>query len=91
MNFFKTFLASCLGSLLAFIVLIGLIIFSVTAIVSSLSNGDSQTVIKENSVLHLKLDVPITENEIENPFEGLPIPEAVSSIGLLPLKINRAG
>ncbi len=86
MNFFKTFLASCLGSLLAFIVLIGLIIFSVTAIVSSLSNGDSQTVIKENSVLHLKLDVPITENEIENPFEGLPIPGAVSSIGLLPLK-----
>ncbi|MBP9925186.1 MAG: signal peptide peptidase SppA [Cyclobacteriaceae bacterium] len=86
MNFFKTFLASCLGSLLAFIVLIGLIIFSVTALVSSLSNGDSQTTIKENSVLHLKLDVPITENEIENPFEGLPIPGAVSSIGLLPLK-----
>jgi protease-4 len=86
MNFFKTFLASCLGSLLAFIVLIGLIIFSVTALVSSLSNGDSQTTIKENSVLHLKLDVPITENEIENPFEGLPIPDAVSSIGLLPLK-----
>jgi len=72
--------------LLAFIVLIGLIIFSVTALVSSLSNGDSQTTIKENSVLHLKLDVPITENEIENPFEGLPIPGAVSSIGLLPLK-----
>jgi len=86
MNFFKAFLASCLGSLLAFIVLIVLAVFFVMALVSGLSNGDTQTVIKENSVLHLKLDGPITENDIEDPFEGLPIPGAVSSIGLLPLK-----
>lgn len=86
MNFFKAFLASCLGSLLAFAILIVLMIFFVSALVSGLSNEDTQSVISENSVLHLKLDVPITENEIEDPFEGLPIPGAVTSIGLLPLK-----
>lgn len=86
MNFFKAFLASCLGSLLAFAILIVLMIFFVSALVSGLSNEATQSVISENSVLHLKLDVPITENEIEDPFEGLPIPGAVTSIGLLPLK-----
>lgn len=86
MNFFKAFLASCLGSLLAFAILIVLMIFFVSALVSGLSNEATQSVISENSILHLKLDVPITENEIEDPFEGLPIPSAVTSIGLLPLK-----
>lgn len=86
MNFFKAFLASCLGSLLAFAILIVLMIFFVSALVSGLSNEATQSVISENSILHLKLDVPITENEIEDPFEGLPIPGAVTSIGLLPLK-----
>jgi protease-4 len=42
--------------------------------------------VKENSVLHLKLDVPITENEIDNPLEGLPIPGAETPLGLLPFK-----
>ncbi|MDZ7648026.1 MAG: S49 family peptidase [Cytophagales bacterium] len=32
------------------------------------------------------MDGPITENDVEDPFEGLPIPGAISSIGLLPLK-----
>ena len=58
----------------------------VIGIASSLSNSDTLTTVKENSVLRLKLDIPITENEMEDPFEGLPIPGAVSSIGLLPLK-----
>jgi protease IV len=86
MSFFKAFMASCLGSLLAFIILIVLMVFFVTALVSGLSSDDSVTTVKDNSVLHLKLDVAITENDIEDPFEGLPIPGAVSSIGLLPFK-----
>ncbi len=86
MNFFKAFLASCLGSLAAFIIFCLLAVFLVIGIASSLSNSDTLTTVKENSVLRLKLDIPITENEIEDPFEGLPIPGAVSSIGLLPLK-----
>lgn len=86
MNFFKAFLASCLGSLVAFIVLSFLVVSIFIGVISSLSNTDALTTVKDNSVLHLKLDVPITEAEIEDPFEGLPIPGAVSSIGLLPLK-----
>ncbi|MEQ1588580.1 MAG: signal peptide peptidase SppA [Cyclobacteriaceae bacterium] len=86
MNFFKAFMASCLGSLVAFVLLIVLMFFFVTALVSGLSNDDAVTNVKDNSVLHLKLDVPITENDVEDPFEGLPIPGTVSSIGLLPFK-----
>jgi protease IV len=86
MNFFKTFLASCLGSIVAIGVLIILMVLFITALISGLSNDDAVTIIKDKSVLHLKLDVPITENDLEDPFEGLPLPGAVSSIGLLPLK-----
>lgn len=86
MNFFKTFLASCLGSLLAFIVLCFLGVALLFGMVASLSDSNEQVVIKDKSVLHLKLDGPITENEIEDPFEDLPIPGAVSTTGLLPLK-----
>lgn len=86
MNFFKTFLASCLGSLLAFIVLCFLGVALLLGMVASLSDSNEQVIIKDKSVLHLKLDGPITENEIEDPFEDLPLPGAVSTTGLLPLK-----
>lgn len=86
MNFFKTFLASCLGALVAFLVLSFLMIFFFTALISGLSSDDSLTVVKEKSVLNLNLDVPITENDIEDPLEDLPIPGTVSTMGLLPLK-----
>jgi len=79
-------MASCLGSLVAFIILIVLMAFFVTALISGLSNDDAVTTVKDKSVLHLKLNVQITENDLEDPFEGLPIPGAVSSIGLLPFK-----
>jgi len=61
-------------------------VFFVTALISGLSNDDAVTTVKDKSVLHLKLNVQITENDLEDPFEGLPIPGAVSSIGLLPFK-----
>lgn len=86
MNFFKTFLASCLGSLLAFVVLCILGFMLLLGTVASLSDSNEQVIIKDKSVLHLKLDGPITENEIEDPFEDLPLPGAVSTTGLLPLK-----
>lgn len=79
-------MASCLGSLVAFIILIVLMVFFVTALISGLSNDDAVTTVKDKSVLHLKLNVQITENDLEDPFEGLPIPGTVSSIGLLPFK-----
>lgn len=86
MNFIKTFFASCLGSLVALGLLIVLTIALFLSLIAGLSDEDARTIIEENSVLHLKLDVPITENEIENPLEGLPIPGAESPLGLLPFK-----
>ncbi|MBX2894500.1 MAG: signal peptide peptidase SppA [Cyclobacteriaceae bacterium] len=86
MNFFKTFLASCLGSLIALIVLVGIVFILLVGMVASISNSNEQVIVKNQSVLHLKLDGPITENEVEDPFEDLPIPGAVSATGLLPLK-----
>jgi protease-4 len=76
-----------LGSLLALVVLFFLLIGLFSVMVSSFSTDDKLVEVSDNSVLHLKLNVPITEMEIENPFEGLPFPGAEeSSIGLLPLK-----
>lgn len=87
MNFFKTLLASCLGSLIALVVLFFLAIGFFSAAVSSLSTDDKVVEVADKSVLHLKLNVPITEIDIENPLEGLPLPGAEEvGIGLLPLK-----
>jgi protease-4 len=87
MNFFKTFLASCLGSLIALVVLLFLVIGFFSAAISSLSTDDKIVDVAENSVLHLKLNVPMTEVDIENPLDGLPLPGAEEvGIGLLPLK-----
>jgi len=86
MNFFKTFIASCLGSLIALIVLFILGFALLIGMATSFSDSNEQVIVKDKSVLHLKLDGPISENEIEDPFEDLPIPGAVSTTGLLPLK-----
>jgi protease IV len=86
MNFFKTFFASCLGTLLALVALSILSFFVIIGLISSASS-DQKVVVKDNSVLHLKLDVPITEQETENPFDGLPIPGAEETgMGLLNFK-----
>ncbi|MFZ2907042.1 MAG: signal peptide peptidase SppA [Cyclobacteriaceae bacterium] len=79
MNFFKAFLASCLGTLVTIILLFVLLI----GILSGLAS-EKEVIVKNNSVLHLKLDAQITEQQIDNPFEGLGV--SVSNIGLLPLK-----
>ncbi len=87
MNFLKTFLASCLGSLVALIALVLLLIAVFSAAISNFSTDNTQAVVADNSVLHLKLNGQITQIEVEDPFEGLPIPGADQpSIGLLQLK-----
>lgn len=86
MNFIKTFFASCLGSFVALGLIIVLTIVFFMTMISGLSGDGEKVLIEDNSVLHLKLDVPITENEIENPLEGLPIPGNESALGLLPFK-----
>lgn len=86
MNFIKTFFASCLGSLVALGLIIVITILFFVSLFSGLSGDENKTMVEENSVLHLKLDMPITENEIENPLEGLPIPGAETPFGLLAFK-----
>ncbi len=86
MNFIKTFLASCLGSLVALGLIVMITIIFFISLFSGISGDENKTMVEENSVLHLKLDLPITENEIENPLEGLPIPGAETPFGLLPFK-----
>lgn len=81
MNFLKTFFASCLGSLVALM----LITFFFFLVIGSLSS-ETEVIVKENSVLTIKLDKPITELELEDPLAEL-IPGAVEeSIGLIQLK-----
>ena len=88
MNFFKTFFASCLGALVAMVVVLGGIVLIISA------SGDEEVAIKENSVLKLDLDVPIIETEREDPFAALPFfgSGAQKPIGLAQLRqaINHA-
>ncbi len=87
MNFFKTFLASCLGSLLAMVALVFILIAFFSAAVSNFSTDSAQVVVADNSVLHLNIDGRITELEVDDPLEGLPLPGANDpAIGLLQLK-----
>lgn len=82
MSFFKSLLACLLAlvifSLLAFFIFMGL--------VTSLAS-EKEVVVAENSVLHLKLEGPITEMQRENPLAGLPLPGVEGpGVGLLQLK-----
>ncbi|MTI22174.1 signal peptide peptidase SppA [Fulvivirga sp. RKSG066] len=82
MNFLKNILST----------LVALIIFSVVsilifvAVIGSLAD-EPPVEVKSNSVLHLKLDKPISEVEFDNQLESLEfLPSAPSTIGLVQLK-----
>jgi protease-4 len=82
MNFFKTFLASMLA-LTVFTILSVVLFFILLGVLSA----EEKVVLKNNTVLHLKLDAQITEQQAENPFEGMPIfGNEIPTIGLLQLK-----
>ena len=88
MSFFKNLLSSCLGTILALVVTAILGIF----ILISISSASEETAIDENSVLHLRLNVPVAEQEVEDPIAGL-LPDGPElTVGLLQLKeaISRA-
>ena len=79
LQFFKFTFASILGFLLAF--LIGIVI--IASIASSSKNTPE---IEDNTVLHLKLNAPITERSSENPLEDLDLPISTgepTSLGLV--------
>jgi protease-4 len=81
MNFLKSFLASCLGSLVAFALLIVLTI----GLLSGLSQ-ESVVQVDDHSVLHLQLGAPMTELELDDPLADA-FPEfADQSLGLLRIR-----
>lgn len=90
MSFLKSFFASFLA-LIAFVAIFMVIsFFMLIGLIASAS--EEKVSIRNNSVLHIKLDAEIHEMEVDNPFEGLPIGNQVPQIGLIQLKeaINHA-
>lgn len=81
MNFLKSFLASCLGSLVA----IALIIFLTIGLISGLSE-EKVVQVADNSVLHLRLEAPITELELDDPLAEVFPEVADQSLGLLRIR-----
>src|SRR5689334_18426453 len=81
MNFWKAFFSSCLGAFVA------LAIFTILGIFILIGMGSEPPVeIHPNSVLSLKLNHPITEQEVEDPLSEI-FPEAGNqSLGLIQIK-----
>lgn len=81
MNFWKLFFSSCLGTLVA------LILIAILGIIILAGIGGEQPVeVKANSVLSLKLNNPISELELEDPIADL-FPEAADrTMGLIQIK-----
>lgn len=74
MNFFKTLLASMLGTLLAVALFF---VFLIILIVAAISGGDKEMKeLKQSSVLHLKLNHLLVERTTESGFE---LPDGFSS------------
>ncbi|CAN5223222.1 signal peptide peptidase SppA [soil metagenome] len=84
MNFLKTFFASCLGTIVALAVITFLIVVGFGALIGSASEG--RVAINDNSVLHLKLEAPITELEVEDGVAEIFPGVGAQSYGLLQLK-----
>jgi len=73
--------------------LVGLFIFTflmffLLVIIASSGSNEKLVELKENTVLHLKLNKPILEREVEDPFEGIPMFSSLqeSGIGLMEFK-----
>lgn len=80
-QFFKFVFASMVGVIIATLLLFVILIAGVTAVVSS----SSETVeIKENTILHINLNIPIVERSASTPLDNLDIGpfKGEKSIGL---------
>lgn len=63
MNFFKVFFASCLGSLVAMLCLTLMTFFFLAGL-----GADEPVQVADPAVLHLRLEAPITELEVDDPL-----------------------
>ncbi len=69
-EFFKFVFASMLGVILSFFVLILISVFTIIGIASTVGE-ESKVEVEDQSVMHLRLDYPITERTSKNPLESL--------------------
>jgi protease IV len=69
-QFFKTVFASLLGTLLASVIFVLLIIGMIGAI-AAISGSEKEVEVKENSILAVKFEGPITDRSSKNPFQNL--------------------
>lgn len=81
MNFFKAFLSSCLGAFIAILVFVFLCFMLI-----GIATQPEKVVIAEGSVLHLKLEAPMTELELEDPLAEILPGAADQSLGLLQIR-----
>lgn len=80
------FLKNILSTLVALIIFSAIGIFLFIVIIGAISE-EPPVEVQANSVLHLKLNKPISEVEFENPLEEIPVfASAPSTIGLVQLK-----
>lgn len=82
-SFFKYVLATITGIIISFFLLFVLLVGVITVIISS-AGGDKETVVADNSILHVTLRESITERTVPNPFEDLDIPgfDVLKTLGL---------
>ena len=77
------FLRNLLASLLALV----LFTLGLLFVIGSLVSAEQLTDVKNNSILHIRFNKPITERQMENPFEEFGFaPGPASSIGLRELR-----
>ncbi len=77
-SFFATLLALFVFSIISFFLMIG--------IIGALS-AEQEVALADNSVLRLNLDAQIKEQQVDNPFEGIPVLGGeILSVGLIELK-----
>ena len=90
MDFFKRFLASCLGSVVGIGFLLFLILFGIIGISSSSSISNiEKSKIEENSVLDLNLDVAIRDRGPKTSVLELSLEISPKAVGLNQRKITK--
>jgi len=87
MKFFSNVLATIVG-LFIFTILSFFFFFIIIVIISASASSEKEVTLEDNSVLHLKLDRPILEREMEDPFEDMfPFPGIEDGgMGLIEIK-----
>jgi protease IV len=67
----KQFFGSLLGAVVGVVISSIVVVFIVIGVISSAFNDESKTKVKENTVLHVRLDGPIIEREPKSEFAKL--------------------